>query len=92
MTKFDVSAPSFGRGIVRKKWTDLRDSSDNQTSPMFRPWLTSEKPEKDRNLNHKDYDEFFKSKEECEKIIDRYRKIQQAFMSAENEGKVDRLC
>jgi hypothetical protein len=92
MTKFDVPSPTFGHGIVRKKWTDLRDSSDNQTSPMFRPWLTSKKPEKDRALYSDDYDEYFKSKEECEKIIDRYKRIQEAFMAAVDEDQVDRLC
>nr|WP_140404482.1 hypothetical protein [Sphingomonas sp. CDS-1] len=92
MTKYDVPGPSFGFGIVTKKWTDLRDSSDNETSPIFRPWLTSKKPDKDIALYDDDYGEYFKSKEECEKIIDRYKKIQQAIAASENKGRVDRLC
>ncbi|AEG47808.1 hypothetical protein Sphch_0106 [Sphingobium chlorophenolicum L-1] len=91
MTKIDVPSP-FGQGIVKKKWTDLRDSSDNQSSPMFRPWLTSKKPEKDKAVYGEEYDEYFKSKEECEQIIDRYKRIQEAFKAAAKDGEVDRLC
>src|SRR3546814_9647423 len=75
MMTWDVRRPLFGHGIVRRKWTDLRQTSDSATAPSFKPWLMVEEPV--RGGSHiADDPEFFKSREECRRIIGQYQKVQ----------------
>ncbi|AJR25933.1 MULTISPECIES: hypothetical protein [Sphingobium] len=91
MTKMDVPGPIFGGGIVRKKWTDLRQASDCETSSAFTPWLMVKKPKQDRIPGDDDFG-YFKSQEECRRIIGRYKKVADAMIADEEESGVDCLC
>ncbi|MFB9049926.1 MULTISPECIES: hypothetical protein [Sphingobium] len=91
MMTWDVRRPLFGHGIVRRKWTDLRQTSDSATAPSFKPWLMVEEPV--RGGSHiADDPEFFKSREECRRIIGQYQKVQNVASFEEEEGSIDCLC
>ncbi|WP_313804217.1 hypothetical protein [Sphingobium sp.] len=91
MTKFDTPGSSLEHGIVRKKWTDLRDSSRNDALPSFRPWLTPNKS-KSNPIFFDEYNEYYISRKQCEIIINKYKKISDNEQNIEEKSNIEYFC